>query len=217
MRAPKDKLLEPDRGQIWKFVGAIFRNAKMQGFVSLRAFYQEDNKVFRFTSINLGKIGTLAADETLDAATLHRIADNAIEEAGRAAQEPRPVNFCPPLAVFSNRKQARQEDISQGLVISIEADSRPKAAREQLEAILGPATVVVESGGLWTDATTGEIEPKLHLHWRLKKPATDEEALANLKEARTLACTIVGGDPSNNPINHPIRWPGSWHRKAEPR
>jgi hypothetical protein len=50
----------------------------MQGFVSLRAFYQEDNKVFRFTSINLGKIGTLAADETLDAATLHRIADNAM-------------------------------------------------------------------------------------------------------------------------------------------
>src|SRR5262249_50448247 len=28
---------------------------------------------------------------------------------------------------------------------------------------------------------------------------------------------LVGADPSNVPINHPIRWPGSWHRKREPR
>jgi hypothetical protein len=28
---------------------------------------------------------------------------------------------------------------------------------------------------------------------------------------------LVGGDTSCDPINHPVRWPGSWHRKAEPR
>jgi primase-like protein len=198
-------LLEPDHDQIEQFVDLVFRHAKMEGFVSLRAFYQEGDKPFHFTLVDLGKLGC------------HGIVKAAIEDARRAAQAPRPINFCPPLAVFSNRKHAREEDITQGLAISVEADSQPKAARVRLEAILGSATVVIESGGLWTDPATGEAEPKLHLHWRLRKPATTEDDLAKLKQARTLACTIVGGDPSNNPINHPIRWPGSWHRKAEPR
>jgi RecA-family ATPase len=57
---------------------------------------------------------------------------------------------------------------------------------------------------------------QLHLHWRLAKPARGGE-LAKLKEARQLATQIAGGDPSNMPVVHPIRWPGSWHRKAEPR
>ena len=59
-------------------------------------------------------------------------------------------------------------------------------------------------------------EDKLHIHWRLAEPAQGK-ALAKLKQARELAARIVGGDPSNKPISHPIRWPGSWHRKAEPR
>jgi hypothetical protein len=57
---------------------------------------------------------------------------------------------------------------------------------------------------------------KLHAHWRLAVPARGAE-LEDLKLARTLAARLVGGDPSNMPIVHPIRWPGSWHRKAEPR
>jgi hypothetical protein len=62
---------------------------------------------------------------------------------------------------------------------------------------------------------TGEVQPKLHLHWRLARPAKGED-LPLLKEARKLAAAIVGGDPSNVPAVHPIRWPGSWHRKADP-
>jgi hypothetical protein len=38
-----------------------------------------------------------------------------------------------------------------------------------------------------------------------------------LKRARILATAIVGGDATNVPAVHPIRWPGSWHRKGEPR
>ena len=49
-----------------------------------------------------------------------------------------------------------------------------------------------------------------------RRPATGK-ALAALKRARDLAAGLVGGDPSNKPVCHPIRWPGSWHRKAEPR
>jgi hypothetical protein len=75
----------------------------------------------------------------------------------------------------------------------------------------------VASGGQWTDPETGEIQDKLHLHWRLTEPTRDAADHARLKEARTLACRLVGADATAAPINHPLRWPGSWHRKAEPR
>ena len=58
---------------------------------------------------------------------------------------------------------------------------------------------------------------KLHIHWRLKKPAEGESELTKLKQARELAAAIVGADPTNVPVVHCLRWPGSWHRKGEPR
>jgi hypothetical protein len=88
-------------------------------------------------------------------------------------------------------------------------------ARAKLEEILGPATIVVRSGGKWTDPATGEVQDKLHLHWRLRTPAHGDD-LPVLKRARDIAARLVGGDPSNKPVCHPIRWPGSWHRKGEP-
>jgi hypothetical protein len=88
-------------------------------------------------------------------------------------------------------------------------------ARAKLEEILGPATIVVRSGGKWTNPGTGEIQDKLHLHWRLRIPARGDD-LPVLKRARDLAARLVGGDPSNKPVCHPIRWPGSWHRKNQP-
>ena len=35
--------------------------------------------------------------------------------------------------------------------------------------------IVVESGGEWANPETGELEPKLHLHWRLQKPARGDD------------------------------------------
>jgi hypothetical protein len=72
----------------------------------------------------------------------------------------------------------------------------------------------VKSGGRWKDG--GVVEDKLHLHWRLARPATGPD-LVRLKRARSLVSRLVGGDTSCDPVNHPVRWPGSWHRKAEPR
>ena len=63
-----------------------------------------------------------------------------------------------------------------------------------LEAVLGPATIVGESGGEWINDETGEVENKAHLHWRLKQPASTAEAQAMLYEARALATKLVGGD-----------------------
>jgi hypothetical protein len=196
-------VLEPDRDQIEIFVDAIFRRAA-EGFVSVRGFFEgSKDELFRRTPAKL------LADRKF-------VLEVAEDEARRAAQNPRPVTFCPPLATFSDKVRAREQDIVEGVPISVECDEHPQQARITLEDILGPATCVVRSGGIWTNGD-GEIEDKLHLHWRLTKPISGKPNLDKLKLARKIAASIVDGDPTCVPINHPMRWPGSWHRKAEPR
>jgi hypothetical protein len=197
-------ILEPDREQIETFISLLFRHAGDDGYVSIRAFYEDADETFLITPKKLNHGHKL-------------LADTAVDDARRCANSPRSVVFCPPAAVFNNRNHAREQDISHGLALSVECDQRPQVARERLEQLLGPATIVVASGGEWTDPKTGEVEAKLHLHWRLKKPAQDKAALDDLKTARDIAAKLVGGDPTNKPIVHPIRWPGSWHRKGEPK
>ena len=194
-------MLEPDRDQLEIFVDALFRRAGDQGFVAVRSFYEGADKPFRLSTAKLS-------------GGLRFLIEVAEDDARRAAQNPAPVVFCPPLAVFGNKDHAREQDLLEGLALSVECDQHPGEARTILEDLLGPATVVVESGGTWVNG--GMPENKLHLHWRLVRPATGK-ALAALKQARDLAARLAGGDPSNKPVCHPIRWPGSWHRKAEPR
>ena len=194
-------MLEPDRDQLEIFVDALFRHAGDEGFVAVRSFYEGADKPFRLSTAKLS-------------GGLRFLIEVAEDDARRAAQNPAPVVFCPPLAIFSNKDHAREQDLLAGLALSVELDEHPQQARTTLENLLGPATIVVRSGGRWLNG--GQPEDKLHLHWRLKVPATGA-ALAALKQARDLATRLVGGDPSNKPVCHPIRWPGSWHRKAEPR
>ena len=54
----------------------------------------------------------------------------------------------------------------EGPALSVELDSYAQYGLETLEAILGPATVVVRSGGRWIDEE-GAQHDKLHAHWRL--------------------------------------------------
>jgi hypothetical protein len=159
--------LEPDRAEIEIFVDAIFRHAR-KGFVSLRAFYESENKLFRISSAPAGNFKYLC--------------DVAEDDARRAAQYPKAVVFCPPLATFSNRDNAREEDIVEGLTLSVECDENPAAARAALEPLLGPVTVMVRSGGVWK--SNGVAYDKVHLHWRLAKPAKNPERLAKLKRER---------------------------------
>ena len=202
--ATGDGKLEPDRGQLEVFVKTVFRHASLKGFVSLRTFLHERGKpAFRITPINL-KGG------------LDFLIEAAEDDARRAAQHPTPLVFCPPTATFTSKEHAREEDTAEGFVISAELDQHPRESLEALQAVLGPATVIVKSGGVWTNGGTS-TEEKLHVYWVLTKPASTTEDLAKLKRARNLAAFLVRGDTSNVPVNHPIRWPGSWHRKAEPR
>src|SRR5262249_27578273 len=144
--------LEPDRDQIEIFVDAIFRHAQT-GFVSLRAFVEGSNDVFRRTPIKIIRNN------------LKFLCDSSEDTARPAALNHTPVMFAPTLATFNNDKTATEDDIAEGLTITVECDEDPEAARAKLEAILGPATVVVRSGGVWSNGN-GVTQDKLHLHWR---------------------------------------------------
>ena len=198
--------LEPDREQLALFIRAMLKHAAPGNYVSLRTFLDngEDGPPIRITSKQLnGDLDTLI--------------DAAAKDARRAANNSEPAVFSPIIATFKNAKKAREIDLVEGLALSAECDQQPQVARAKLEKLLGSPTMIVESGGEWINPETGEVEPKLHIHYRLKAPARNKEDLDLLKEARTLACELVGGDTSNITIVHPIRWPGSWHRKKEPK
>lgn len=205
-----DKLrgpLEPDKQLIGRFFAAILRHAFPNGFLSMRAFY-DDGKTEPFKPL-------LTVDLRARDFRQHAL-DVAQDVARRAAQHPRKVVVCPPMAAFRDEKRAREEDIVQALALSVDCDTHPNAGWARLEEILGSPTVVVRSGGTWKNG--GDVpEDKVHLYWRLAVPASDPSRLAKLKEARRWATTIVGGDVSNVPNCHCLRLPGSWHRKDTPR
>jgi AAA domain/Primase C terminal 2 (PriCT-2) len=190
--------LNVDRKQIETFLDALFRHAGTEGYVARRAFYDDGG------SRAFGGVNGVSLKDGLKA-----VATAAVDAATKAARCATPVVFCWPLATFRGSRWATEQDVLKGLVLSVECDKQPAAARLRLEEILGPATAVVASGGEWTDPATGEVQPKVHLHWRLKAPAETKEALAQLKLARQLAAELVGADASGVAMCHPFRWPGS--------
>jgi hypothetical protein len=194
---PPDRLLV-NEDQIRAFVQAIFCYAAEESVISLRIFDENSATQWALSKIPI-RLNGGGLDELIEAA---------IAQAQFAAEHPQRTVFCPPLVGLSNRKTAKEKDVREAYALSVECDQAPEDARQRLEILLGPATVIVASGGLWTDPETGEIQPKVHLHWRLKEPATGDD-LPRLKHTRRLATTFVGGDPTNISLVHPIRWPGS--------
>jgi hypothetical protein len=86
--------LEPDRVQIEMFVDALFRYAGDKGFVAVRSFYEGADKPFRLSTAKLS-------------GGLQFLVDVAEDDARRAAQNPAPVVFCPPIAVFTGKDLTR--------------------------------------------------------------------------------------------------------------
>jgi hypothetical protein len=196
-----------DTGQIAAFIGALFRYAEEDTYISLRAFDQFRRDVPPKFVVGLRVNGS--TDNLIREATI---------QAENAAQSSDPVVFCPPIATFHDSYKADTSSLANGLSLSIELDDTdPDEARLRLESILGPVTVMVRSGSDWVDPETGEIKPKIHLHWRLNEPTAAQEDHARLRHARVLAAMLVGADPTAKPVVHPLRWPGSWNLKATPR
>ena len=160
---PPPSELIPDRDMLMQFVEVLFGNASRDGFVSLRTFEDNDRKDKPPVAIEAIRLD----DDRFERRVLAR--------AQQAANWRRPAVFCPPVCTFKDNSSAKRDNLHEGVALSVECDQVPAAARATLEALLGPATVVAESGGQWINDKTGEVEPKLHLHWRLKKPAATLE------------------------------------------
>lgn len=100
--------------------------------------------------------------------------------------------------------------------IAIEVDARPTASLRALRGVFGEPTMLVESGGVWT-GPDGVAERKIHVYYRLDRPARTDEDLARLKTVRSRACRLVDADSSGVSLGHPMRLPGTWHTKGEPK
>jgi Family of unknown function (DUF5906)/Primase C terminal 2 (PriCT-2) len=199
--------LPVDREQLAQFVRAMFPYAAFGTFVTMRCFWDAKDGVALADQWRWVRV-TGNADDLIDAAE---------DLAQLAALEDEPVVFAPPIVALKSRSSATEDDVANGLCVSVELDSNPVAGRARLEEILGPPTVAIESGGLWTDPATGELIPKQHWHLRLAEPTKILPEHSLLKEANRLASSLAGSDPTGIPLVHPLRWPGSWHRKAEPQ
>lgn len=197
-----------DREELARFVNALFRYADEGGFAQLRAFRDDFEGTWnpqQWPAVKLDDVG------------LEHVVEAACAFASRCAAAPEKVVFASPIATFQTAGGAAEKDIANGVALSVDCDENGKAAREKLENLLGPATVVVASGGEAVDPETAEVSPKLHLHWRLIEPTREFADHVRLKELRRLAKIIAGSDGTAVPLVHPLRWPGSWHRKGSPR
>jgi Protein of unknown function (DUF3987) len=199
--------LRVDRGELQRFVETVFCHADEGTFVSMRAFRDDSDGTWRPADWPSIKVN----------GDFNVIVDAAASFASQCAAADVAVVFAPPLSTFANAEKADREALANGLTVSVELDQHPSESRLTLEKILGPTTIVVASGGVWTDHETGEIQDKLHCHWRLSAPTRTQIEHDFLRECRNLATRLGGGDPTSIPAVHPLRWPGSWHRKAEPK
>jgi hypothetical protein len=206
-------VLIANHDEIAQFVNALFRYADPGTVIALRSFEHQPGRPARIQGwprINGDLSGCIQA------------AARAATEAANAAD---PMVFAPPIATFNplpavpgDKLRASEDNMANGVALSVEIDEGdPRLIQRKLEALIGPATVVVASGGEWTDPDTGEVHPKLHLHWRLSEPTRASAEHMRLKAARRAAKLLAGADGSAIPSVHPLRWAGSWHRKGKPR
>jgi hypothetical protein len=189
-----------NRDDLQRFVEALFRYADQGSYLSLRVFPHDRSKPPLL--IKGVKVGD------------RRLIDKLEEAALRAARAPAPAVFAPPVATFSNPMHATRGDLTNGLAIAIELDEGDTGKKlGELEYLIGPATVVVQSGGMWTDPATKKKFAKLHVYWRLSEPTIDLSSHNTLVLARHDAALLVGADLSGASPVHPFRWPGSVHTK----
>ncbi|MAM62363.1 phage/plasmid primase, P4 family [Maritimibacter sp. UBA3975] len=96
---------------------------------------------------------------------------------------------------------------STGVVLVDLDDGDIMKKREHLEHALGPASMVVASGGRTKDG-----QEKIHLYWRLTKAAEGAE-MERVRSVRERIAARVAGDPSFKSLHQPIRVAGTIHGK----
>ena len=131
--------LTADRMEIGRFVEAMFRHADEGTFASLRTFtHNAADPPVNITGVAINGAG------------LAQLVQIAFGRASRAARHPEPTVFAPPVCTLNNATRAREDDLVNGLDLSVEIDANPAAGLALLRGLIGPPTVVVASGGEWT-------------------------------------------------------------------
>ena len=64
--------------------------------------------------------------------SLDFLVGRAWDDANRAANDPKKIVFCPPIAVFNNPDKAGEADLLEGIALSVECDQKPQEARGKL-------------------------------------------------------------------------------------
>ena len=123
--------LTPDRDMLIRFVDVMFRNADRRGFVSFRVF-KDNGKSERAVLISACRLDD------------HEFEPLMLIPAQQAANWYEPAVFAPPVCTFRNHRNAKTDNILEGVAISVDCDQAPGIGRATLEALLGPATVVVD-------------------------------------------------------------------------
>jgi Primase C terminal 2 (PriCT-2) len=196
--------LETDRAQIALFVEVLFQGATLGTWASLRSFWNDKNAT---------GLPFWPEPVRVTPANMTPLIDRATAYATRCANHALGVVFAPPVASFKTQRKATEGELADVLALSVECDGRARRAVATLSEIIGAPTIVLASGGLWVDPETGEVEDKMHAHWRLRRAATSAEDHARAKRARRMMRDAAGSDGTAVPAVHPLRWPGSWHRK----
>ena len=192
-------LVDPD--QTPKFFDAVFRYADPSSYVALRVFpQQKGDRTLWSADVPAGN--SLALASAAERAAIY------------SADTTEPSVFAPAICTFARAGTAKTRDIANGLALIIELDQGDTgAALDRIEGLIGAATVVVLSGGTWSDPATGEVHPKRHVYWRLSEATYTEAEHALLYSARRDAAVLTGADPTGKPVVHCYRWPGSVNRK----
>ena len=105
--------LDPDREMLAQFAAVMFKHARPDGFVSLRAFPDSKSKKDKAIFVDSIRIGDR---DFLEIVT---------ERARQAAAWPVPAVFCPPVATFRDPKNAKTDNLCEGVGLSVECDQTP--------------------------------------------------------------------------------------------
>ena len=136
-----------------------------------------------------------------------------VEMAMAAASSTDGGTFCPPIMTSKRGWRATEADIESAPVATAEIDHSPERGRATIVQLLGVPTATIWSGGV-----TKSGEAKVHLHYRLKRPARTREEVLKLKRLRAMMALAAGGDRTSITPVHPLRWPGSlWLKQGAAR
>jgi predicted P-loop ATPase len=191
--AEESALPQIDIEAIEAFCSTVF--GYLDGFIALRSFPEKTRPD-----------GPAVAHEWVPVEQADRVARFAERCAVRGV-----ASYAIPGTVAAPR-QAKANDVRQMQTLLVDLDDGDVTAKlAHLETHVGPATLVVESGG-----RTADGQAKLHVYWKLNEPAEVGPDVAEVCRLRKLLAEKAGGDPAFQSAHQPVRIPGSMHCKAEP-